>query len=596
MVELREAGRSEKETAHRAAGRSVGRATHRAGIVVAFALVAVTAWIESASAVSPRDEARLEATQNEAAAAQWLAETDALETYAGLPLSSLRFAGTHNSYHKRPRFLGLPFLPFAVSSKHRFAHPPLADQLEGVPGGAAPVRQLEIDVHMRRFDDELRVFHLPWIDNRSSCKTLRRCLEQVKQWSDARERDHSPILIWIEPKDDTPLDRWLTLGYYERVDAMRVEEVILEVFDRDHLIVPDDVRRGEATLPAALDAYGWPTLAESRGRVMFALLDESEHRARYVDTSPEKNLAGRLMFVRSTTPDQPFAAMFKVNDAVPTLRDMQLFGREMIADPELALLQVYPEPEKADEPPSAFSIWWKNLWESAGRTTAAGEGGEGSAGADGGADGGAAEEGGGDEAGDVAVEEAPAAAGRDASLPAANAGAKDIASEQKPRAPGVTRQVRRELEDVYAETRAEVRERHRIAVAQLEEQVRFDDAPASEELALVLENVRRSKAYREVFLEKLRHFLSENERAVILGLAREGFLVTTTADDPRKSPARNRERAVSALLSAAQFISSDSLRPQRKDGFVFDFPGDPILCNALIDAEACEHAAAGRAR
>jgi len=509
------------------------------------------------------------------------AEARALAAFADVPLGSLRFVGTHNSYHQPPRLFGIPFLPIRVSAKHDYSHRSLAEQLEGQPGGARTVRQLEIDVHMRRIGDQLRVFHLPWVDNQSSCKTFARCLEQVRDWSDARDRQHAPILIWIEPKDDTPLDRWVTLGWYERVDLMRVEAVILDVLGRDRVLAPDDARRGEQTLPAALSIHGWPTLEATRGKILFALLDEGEHRERYVATSAERNLEGRLMFVRSTTPDQPFAATFKVNNSVPTLVDLQAFGREMAADPELEALQVYPEPEVPDEPESALALWWKNLWEP--QPT---EGDE---------DAGAAE---GDEAGpdeaptDGANETGESSAEDEPDEPQTSAvEEKDFESMPKTKSDerpiDVGRQVRRELEAVHAETRAEARERHREAVAELEEEVRFADAPESEGLALVLENVRRSRDYREVFLQKLRHLLSANERAEILSLVRSGFLVTTTADDPRDDATRNRERALSALLSAAQFISTDVLEPRSSDGYEFEFPGDPILCNTLIDPDAC---------
>ena len=60
-------------------------------------------------------------------------------------------------------------------------------------------------------------------------------------------------------------------------------------------------------------AQGWPTLGALRGRVIFSLLDSGEHRDSYTAAAP--NLAGRLMFVASSSPADPFAAMFKVNDA-----------------------------------------------------------------------------------------------------------------------------------------------------------------------------------------------------------------------------------------------------------------------------------------
>jgi hypothetical protein len=346
---------------------------------------------------------------------------------------------------------------------------------------------------------------------------------------------------------------------------------------RDRILTPDDVRRDEPTLPAALAKYGWPTLGELQGKLMFAVLDEDEHRDRYVSTHRDRNLTGRLMFVRSTTPSEPWAAMFKVNNAVPTLRDMQAFGRRSIDDPELTALQVYPEAEATE---GALAKWWKNLWEPLTSEST-------------------------DEAKDDDTQPEPGSKPEPEPLydrtdppesmsqpmeEESDEQGKDLTSEPKPTTREVDRRLRRELETVYGETRAEARERHKLAVAELEERVRLADAPESEELAIVLENARRSKAYREVLRQRLHVFIGENRKARILGLVRDGFLVTTTADEPQEDDAKNRERAASTLLSAAQYVSTDALLPNRRDGYVFEFPGAPVRCNVLVDADECEEA------
>jgi hypothetical protein len=521
-----------------------------------------------------------------------LAEIGALAAYGDLPLNDLRFLGTHNSYHRSPRLFGIPFLPIAFSGSHRYTHPPLAVQLEGLPDGSRAVRQLEIDVHMRRFDDQIRVFHLPWIDNRSTCKTLKRCLEQLRDWSDERGGEHAPILIWIEPKDETPLDRWLTLGWYEHVDLARVEEVIEGVIPRARILTPDDLRRGEPTLPDAIRKHGWPTLDEARGRFIFALLDESEHRDAYVARSPNRNLAGQLMFVRSTSPDEPWAAMFKVNNAVPTLRDMQAFGREALADPDLVALQVHPSATEEPMPDSPFRQFFMDVWSSM-QTSREAE---------------AAEERGERDERDVQVEgeglEARGEGAGEASAepesrpsqqPDVGSGPEarpelETGSEPDPNDVGVARALRRELRSVDNDTPSDERARHRAAVAALENETLVSHERESEELGIVLRNAELSRAYRALLVERLRDFLAETERAQILQLASRGFLVTTTADDQKKTGAENRERAASALFSAAQFISTDALVPQRDGAYTMPFPGRPIGCNSLIDRDACEAA------
>jgi len=516
------------------------------------------------------------------------AEAEALAAYGELPLDALRFLGTHNSYHRTPRLFGLPFLPIPFSKSHRYEHPPLPVQLEGLPDGTRAVRQLEIDLHMRRLGDQIRVFHLPWIDNRSTCKTLERCLEQLVEWSDARGREHAPILVWLEPKDETPLDRWITLGWYERVDLRRVESVILKVVGRERILTPDEVRRGAATLPEAIRRYGWPTLDETRGRFIFALLDSTEHRADYVARSPNRNLEGQLMFVRSMSPDEPWAAMFKVNDAVPTLRDMQAFGREALADPELTALQVIPPPPSEGQPDSPFRQFFRSLWTSMQMAeTAEGEARPGV-----------------DDAPQAEEEGAEGGTAMETRMQPGPASAVEASDDQEEEAPRVqsaqqaeeadpvkvARALRRELRAVVPDTPRHEREMHDAAVAALESQAALSQAPESEELALVLRNATASRAYRDLLVVRLREFLEATERASILRLASQRFLVTTTADDQKESRADNRERAASALFSAAQFISTDTLVPQRRSSYTMPFPGRPIDCNSLLDPDACEAA------
>ena len=76
-------------------------------------------------------------------------------------------------------------------------------------------------------------------------------------------------------------------------------------------ITPDDVRGDYETLGQAIIENGWPTLAESRGKVMFALDNTGRHKTDYLSGSP--NLEDRVMFV-SSEPGEPTAGFIKMND------------------------------------------------------------------------------------------------------------------------------------------------------------------------------------------------------------------------------------------------------------------------------------------
>jgi hypothetical protein len=72
------------------------------------------------------------------------------------------------------------------------------------------------------------------------------------------------------------------------------------------------VRGSAPTLEQAVLTDGWPSVASTRGRVMFALLNGDAARERYVDG--HASLSGRVMFTTSDV-GRPEAAFFNVNDA-----------------------------------------------------------------------------------------------------------------------------------------------------------------------------------------------------------------------------------------------------------------------------------------
>jgi hypothetical protein len=86
---------------------------------------------------------------------------------------------------------------------------------------------------------------------------------------------------------------------------------IRSVFDADRLIEPDDVRGDAETLEAAVLGDGWPSVAESRGKVLFTMTDGGSIRDLYVVGSP--SLEGRPMFTNGT-PGQPDAAFVRFDD------------------------------------------------------------------------------------------------------------------------------------------------------------------------------------------------------------------------------------------------------------------------------------------
>jgi len=213
-----------------------------------------------------------------------------------LRLNHVQAKGTHNSYHQEPED--------PVDDSHRYSHAPLDEQLE-----LHGVRQFELDLHYRE-GEGFEVFHIPIIDEDSSCQAFVDCLALVEAWSSDNPW-HVPILIWLEPKDEADILDETLIEFYDRYDEL--EEEILSVFPRRRILTPDEVRGEHLDLPTAIAADGWPTLGALRGRVIFSLLDGELHRETYLGDALD--LAGKLLFVGASSPTDPFAAMFKINNA-----------------------------------------------------------------------------------------------------------------------------------------------------------------------------------------------------------------------------------------------------------------------------------------
>src|SRR5690606_38043625 len=88
---------------------------------------------------------------------------------------------------------------------------------------------------------------------------------------------------------------------------------IRSVFPEELLITPDLVRGEHESVAAAVAAEGWPTLGETRGRVLFFLDRGDAQRDAYL--RGHEDLSGRVLFVDGSATD-PFAVVHVRNDPV----------------------------------------------------------------------------------------------------------------------------------------------------------------------------------------------------------------------------------------------------------------------------------------
>lgn len=254
----------------------------------------------------------------------------------GVRLNQIQVVGTHNSYHveasPREKALREAFDPVHEPALE-YGHVPLVDQFT-----SQSIRQIELDV----FADPkgglyanpliravtgggpydpvmkspgIKVLHMKDVDYRSNCLTLDSCLHEVKAWSDANP-SHVPISVLIQLEDNPiaipnlpiPLVqpvKWDT----QQMDALDAQ--IEAVFPTHQVITPDKVRGHEKTLEKAVLENGWPTLKQSRGKVMFLMDNAGAYRTTYLAGHPD--LRGRQLFTNST-PGQPDAAFVEEND------------------------------------------------------------------------------------------------------------------------------------------------------------------------------------------------------------------------------------------------------------------------------------------
>jgi hypothetical protein len=208
-----------------------------------------------------------------------------------LRVHHLQVKGTHNSYH-------VDTLDGSVVD-WAYTHAPLAEQ-----AACQGVRQFELDVSWQD-DGSFAVFHVPMLDEGTTCPTFRDCLGALRGWSDANPAHH-PLFVMIEPKD--PFDADTVEVYFQELEA-----AIEDAWPRERILTPDAVMGDHGSLRDALAAEGWPTLGESRGKILLWLLEIGDYRDAY--THGGSSLDGRLMFVKSDV-DHAFGAILIRDDPV----------------------------------------------------------------------------------------------------------------------------------------------------------------------------------------------------------------------------------------------------------------------------------------
>ena len=274
-----------------------------------------------------------------------------------LRINQIQSIGTHNSYHIEPApklaeiLLNVNWLTRFLFTALEYTHLPLSEQFD------LGIRQIELDVYLDpegglyakpfgyvkvkenglpvdpEFDPDgvmekpgLKVLHMQDLDFRSTCLTFIRCLKEIDTWSDNHPQ-HFPIVVLIEGKDKSfprvvipegskPLE-FTTPIKFDSNNIVAIEQEIRSVFSREQLLTPDDVRGTYSTLREAVLNDGWPTLAESQGKILFVMENKNElYRERY------PSLRGASMFITSKKPDSDEAVFINLNEPSKDIPDL----------------------------------------------------------------------------------------------------------------------------------------------------------------------------------------------------------------------------------------------------------------------------------
>lgn len=162
-----------------------------------------------------------------------------------------------------------------------------------------------------------KVLHIKDVDYNTHYFTFKKALEAVRNWSDAHPH-HLPLFINVETKQDAPGDNSTLAGFgfqkaipWSASAADKLDEEVKAVFgeNTDKLITPDKLRGNLATLEDAAKQKKWPTLYDSRGKIILIMQGNAE--SYYKAGHP--SLQGRTMFVYSA-PGTPEAAFVILNN------------------------------------------------------------------------------------------------------------------------------------------------------------------------------------------------------------------------------------------------------------------------------------------
>lgn len=252
-----------------------------------------------------------------------------------LRLNEIQVIGSHNSYKQSidpSLFAYLSKYDSASMSKIDYSHISLSDQLDlgllnleidvyaDPEGGKYSLpRGLELVKEQPSFDPDnvmkepgFKVFHIPDIDFRSNCLTFKRCLQELKSWSE-KHPDHFPVFITINAKDEGVKKEGFTVPQkFTSSTFDSLDKEITTYLGKENLITPEMVKGKYPTLESAVQHHNWPLIENVKGKFLFVLDETGDKITTYIKGHP--SLQGRILFTNSKQ-QTPEAAVMILNNA-----------------------------------------------------------------------------------------------------------------------------------------------------------------------------------------------------------------------------------------------------------------------------------------
>lgn len=266
------------------------------------------------------------------------AQSDGSEDGHAIRLNHIQFIGSHNSYKESiepalfdilseqdsTRFLGLEYEHISLTEQLDLGLRKLELDVFYDPEGGRYATPYGIDLVTQRGEEPLpfdpegemnkpgyKVLHIQDIDFRSNCLTLEACLIELRTWSDAHP-DHIPVFVTFNAKDGRlPVPEAVVPLPYDAKAFEDLDREILTHLGPDRVFRPDDLRRDQPTLHAAIMKYGWPPLEQVRGTFVFVLDERGEKQATYIAGHPALQ---RRVFFANAPEGTPEAAIRIVNN------------------------------------------------------------------------------------------------------------------------------------------------------------------------------------------------------------------------------------------------------------------------------------------